>query len=112
MVPASVLGAVLAILLYAAAIWRGDPTHNRVVERLANLPPTLGHRPFVVPVAATQAARWSALQSWTTDQIARWGLVEGGHDMDRVNADVSVAASSVFLNFLGDAATTAATPGV
>ena len=47
------------------------------------------------------------------DQIARWGLVEGGHDMDRVNADVSVAASSVFLNFLGDAATTAAaTPGV
>ena len=35
------------------------------------------------------------------DQIGRWGLVEGGHDIDRVNADVSVAATAVFLNFLG-----------
>ena len=35
------------------------------------------------------------------DQIERWGLVEGGHDHDRVNTDVSVASSSLLLWWLG-----------
>jgi ATP synthase F1 complex assembly factor 2 len=30
-------------------------------------------------------------------QIGRWGLVEGGHDLDRVNCTVSLSSASFFL---------------
>ena len=29
-------------------------------------------------------------------QIAKWGLVEGGHDLDRADANISIAAPVVF----------------
>mmetsp|Transcript_22965 Transcript_22965/g.52593 ORF Transcript_22965/g.52593 Transcript_22965/m.52593 type:complete len:112 (-) Transcript_22965:60-395(-) len=34
-------------------------------------------------------------------QIENWGLVEGGHDLDRLNCSVQVRASMMFLNLLG-----------
>ncbi len=33
-------------------------------------------------------------------QIDRWGLVEGGHDVDQANAKVQLAAPSLFLRLL------------
>jgi ATP synthase mitochondrial F1 complex assembly factor 2 len=30
-------------------------------------------------------------------QISQWGLVEGGHDLDRVNCSVNLASASFFL---------------
>jgi hypothetical protein len=33
-------------------------------------------------------------------QLEQWGLVEGGHDMDRLNNATSLAAAGVFWNLL------------
>lgn len=34
------------------------------------------------------------------DQIEKWGLVEGGHDIDIADAHVRISAPYIFLKFL------------
>ena len=36
-------------------------------------------------------------------QVEIWGLVEGGHDMDRLNASVNLSSMGLFVGLLHDA---------
>ena len=50
---------------------------------------------FVSPEYAEEASRLEE-----EFQMEQWGLVEGGHDMDRVAGKVNMASASAFLHLL------------
>ena len=83
-------------MLEAMDIWTITGVHALALECKSLVIPLALQARYITVEQAIAAARVDE-----EDQIERWGLVEGGHDVDRVNADVSVASSSMLLWWLG-----------
>ena len=93
--PAEALDRVRATL-NAMDMWTITAVHALALECKSLVIPLALHGRHIDVGQAVAAARVDE-----EDQIERWGLVEGGHDHDRVNTDVSVASSSLLLWWLG-----------